>query len=148
MRIIINYKTREGRKMLNRFVYDVYDNNTDMPIIIGGSADECARAIGVKVETFRSYVKKHRHGKYTVIKTVACELDDTFGSRLKMARYANGLTRDDLSRKAKCAISSIRNYELGTRVPDIDTAVRLARALGVSIRYLAGEKKGENNDNQ
>lgn len=133
---------------MNRFVYDVYDNKTDMPIIIGGSADECARAMGVKTESFRTYVKQHRFEKYTVIKTVACEFDDSFGARLKIARYRVGISQEKLADLAKISKKSVRNYETGRRKPDIDVAVSLARALGISIRYLAGEQKGENNDNQ
>lgn len=142
MRIIINYKTREGRKMLNRFVYDVYDNKTDIPIIIGGSAAECAKALGIKLDSFRSYIKKHRCTRYTVIKSIACELDDSFSARLKKARRRAGISQEKLAHLAQISWSSVRSYEEGRHKPDIETAAKLSQALGISIRYLAGEKKG------
>ena len=40
--------------------YSVYESGTDRPICIHGTAVECAAALGVAVETFRTYIAKKR----------------------------------------------------------------------------------------
>ena len=40
--------------------YSVYESGTDRPICIHGTAAECAAALGVAVDTFRTYVAKKR----------------------------------------------------------------------------------------
>ena len=37
--------------------YTVYDNKTDLPVIVYGTAEECARAMGVNVKTFYHLVR-------------------------------------------------------------------------------------------
>ena len=128
----MNYKT---------YIYDVYDNNTDMPIIIGGSAKECARVLGIKTESFKCYEGKSKSGRYTVIRYKPCEVGDTFAARLTGARRAAKLTLVELANMVGISAIAIRKYENGEHIPNIETANRLAKALGVSIRYLAGEKR-------
>ena len=49
----------------NPLHYSVYESGTDRPIYIYGTAVECAAALGITVETFRTYVmlkrKNHPH---------------------------------------------------------------------------------------
>ena len=33
-------------------LYIVYDNKTDLPIIVDGTAEQCARVMGIKVQSF------------------------------------------------------------------------------------------------
>ena len=56
--------------------YSVYRNNDDMPIIIDGTAKECAAAMGVDIKSFyrtvsRSY--KGRSMRHTVIRRMLDE---------------------------------------------------------------------------
>lgn len=44
-------------------LYTVYNNITDMPVIIDGTAEECAKAMGIKLESFYSYVARLHDGK-------------------------------------------------------------------------------------
>lgn len=43
---------------MKRARYTVYDNNTDFPIIVCGTPEECARVMGVDLNVF--YVLLHR----------------------------------------------------------------------------------------
>jgi DNA invertase Pin-like site-specific DNA recombinase len=57
-------KRKRGRpKGSAKRLYTVYDNRTDMPIIIDGTAKECAKAMGIKLITFYPYVTSSREGK-------------------------------------------------------------------------------------
>lgn len=42
--------------------YSVYRSGTDMPICIHGTAPECAKALGVTVQTFYHYITRFRAG--------------------------------------------------------------------------------------
>lgn len=44
-------------------VYTVYDNRTDLPIIIDGEARECAEAMGMTLASFYSAVVHAKSGK-------------------------------------------------------------------------------------
>lgn len=59
------YFTGAGHKRLNGSYlnYTVYDNRTDFPIIVGGSARACAKAMGITLESFYNAVDRSRKGK-------------------------------------------------------------------------------------
>ena len=44
-------------------VYSVYDKKTTLPIIIDGTAAECAKVMDVSESTFYGIVSRQRHGK-------------------------------------------------------------------------------------
>ena len=123
---------------MGKYVYDVYDNRTDMPLIIGGTAEECARRLGIKQESFLDYVKKQKNIKRTVIRTVP-DYGESFGERLRIARDKKGFSRAELARIAGIHPTTLRSYESGARQPNLKIAADLAAALGVTIQYLAGE---------
>jgi transcriptional regulator with XRE-family HTH domain len=60
------------------------------------------------------------------------------GNRLKRLRETAGLSQSKLAAKAKVPVMSLRNWEQDKRVPRLDTAARLAVAMGVSLDDLAG----------
>jgi transcriptional regulator with XRE-family HTH domain len=60
------------------------------------------------------------------------------GSTLKALRERAGLTQAQLAQRAGVPLGSVRSYEQAVRTPLLDTAARLAVALGVSIDVLAG----------
>lgn len=58
--------------------YSVYDNRTDFPIIIDGTADECAKALNRSRNSFYCMVDRVRKGKnkrYTVLQRMVDEED-------------------------------------------------------------------------
>jgi transcriptional regulator with XRE-family HTH domain len=60
----------------------------------------------------------------------------TFGHRLQALRLAAGLTRRELSRRARVGSGRIWDYEHGQKKPHLMTTARLARALHVSLGAL------------
>ena len=60
-------------------------------------------------------------------------------SQLEKLRLERGMTRQQLADAARVTRVSIYRYEHGCRVPNIDTASRLARALECSIEELVGD---------
>ena len=59
-----------------------------------------------------------------------------FGERLKELRLLVGLTQVEVAKRAGTTSRSIQHYELGTRVPNIEAAQRLAAALGCTVEQL------------
>ena len=60
------------------------------------------------------------------------------GQRLQRLRQAAGLSQSQLARAAGVPPGSLKNWEQGRRLPQLDAACRLARAVGVSLDELAG----------
>lgn len=52
---------------MNRWkkLYTVYDNKTDFPVVVDGTSEECARAMGIAFSTFLSYVSRAKMGRKT-----------------------------------------------------------------------------------
>jgi transcriptional regulator with XRE-family HTH domain len=67
----------------------------------------------------------------------------TFGKRLQALRAEAGLSQSQLAARAGLSIDSFRNWEQDRVLPRIDTATRLARALGVSLDEFAVDENGE-----
>jgi transcriptional regulator with XRE-family HTH domain len=66
----------------------------------------------------------------------------TFGKRLQALRAEAGLSQTQLAARAGLSIDSFRNWEQDRVLPRIDTATRLARALGVSLDVFAVDDDG------
>lgn len=58
--------------------------------------------------------------------------------RLKEYRDRFNLTQLDVSKKCRVPYQTLSRYELGQRVPKIDTAVEIAEALGINPLWLQG----------
>jgi transcriptional regulator with XRE-family HTH domain len=56
---------------------------------------------------------------------------DAFAANLRRLRTADGLSQEDLSRRAELIRTHVGLIERGARLPEIDTILRLAGALGV-----------------
>jgi transcriptional regulator with XRE-family HTH domain len=59
---------------------------------------------------------------------------------LKTLRKQAGMTQAQLAEASGLNRVTIARYELGTIVPNFDSAVKLAKALGVTLEQLAGEE--------
>lgn len=46
----------------NHTTYTVYDRRTDMPVIIGGTARQCAAAMGISLGSFFTIYTKLKNG--------------------------------------------------------------------------------------
>lgn len=67
----------------------------------------------------------------------------TLGTRLRAARLEAGLSQAALSERTGIVQQAISRYESGTSTPSVDTLVRLADALSVSLDWLTGGRAGE-----
>lgn len=73
---------------------------------------------------------------------------ESFAERLKEEIEYQGVTRKELAYKADIKVRALDMY-LGTQasMPPADVAVRLAKALNVTVEYLVTGEKGEKNEN-
>ena len=65
----------------------------------------------------------------------------TFGERLRMARKHRKMTQKVLAAKTNLGPSHISTYENDDAVPSLFVGAELARALGVSLTWLATGKR-------
>lgn len=63
-------------------------------------------------------------------------------SELKKIRKDRGLTLEAIGFLAGVDGATVSRIENGVTKPRPDTAVRIARALGVSVKRIAGEETG------
>lgn len=62
----------------------------------------------------------------------------TFCERLKTLREDKGFTQQHLSEVLNVSSGAVSHYENGTREPTIETLIRMADVLNVSVDYLVG----------
>lgn len=62
------------------------------------------------------------------------------GNRIKDTREKRGLTQRELATRINKSPSAISAYEAGAQTPPTDVLLSIARALCVSITYLAGSE--------
>lgn len=60
------------------------------------------------------------------------------GQRLQRLRQAANLSQADLAKASNVPIGTLRNWEQDRRIPRLDTAAAIAKALKVSLDELAG----------
>lgn len=62
----------------------------------------------------------------------------TFATRIKEYRTMNDLTLAEMEAKTGLPAQTISRYELGQRVPKIDTSIEIADALNINPLWLQG----------
>ena len=62
----------------------------------------------------------------------------TFHERLKTLREESGFTQQHLAEVLNLTSGAVSHYENGTNEPTIDTLIRMADVLNVSVDYLVG----------
>jgi transcriptional regulator with XRE-family HTH domain len=67
----------------------------------------------------------------------------TFAERLKELRSKAGLSREQLAEGSGLARGTVRDYEQGKRKPTLESAVKLASALGTDCRAFADCVEGK-----
>lgn len=72
----------------------------------------------------------------------------TFGTRLKQARKAKGLTQRKLADMIGAKNSSVCNWEKDLVMPYPDTIGSICWALGVDANYFFGDDKKEEQESQ
>ena len=64
--------------------------------------------------------------------------NDTFAIRLLRAKSMRGLNQLQLAHRLQMSASVVCKWESGDALPNIESLVKLAKALGVSTDYLCG----------
>lgn len=64
---------------------------------------------------------------------------DGLGKRIRRARKAAGLTQSELAEKLDISTSFMGHIERGTRKASLDTLVKIANELNVSLDMLAAD---------
>lgn len=57
-------------------------------------------------------------------------------NNISQFRKANNLTQRQLAEKLNILYQVFQRYENGTRTPNVDTAIRLAKALNTTVEEL------------
>ena len=65
---------------------------------------------------------------------------ENLGSRLKMLRIKNNLSRKQIAELIGVSVSLIGLYETGERLPSLTIIMKLAAQYKVSVDYLLGHK--------
>ncbi|MDE0518627.1 MAG: helix-turn-helix transcriptional regulator [Bdellovibrionales bacterium] len=60
-----------------------------------------------------------------------------FGRMMREHREEKAISQEKLARELNLSRISINNYEQGKQVPNLDTAIRIALYLGISLSKLA-----------
>ena len=63
----------------------------------------------------------------------------TFSEKVKTARLELGLTQTQLAEKVDISLRTVTAYEKGKKSPRAGTMLRLAKALGVSVKFLSND---------
>src|SRR4051812_9371952 len=71
------------------------------------------------------------------------EIHQTLRERLRAFREMRGLTQGELGTRAGMAAASVSHFETGQRVPSLDSLLKLADALEVSLDSLLGRASAE-----
>jgi transcriptional regulator with XRE-family HTH domain len=66
------------------------------------------------------------------------EWEAKVGTTIQRLRLEKGLSQSELARLADVPFRSLQNYEQGHRPTSFEAAMKLAKALGVSLDVLAG----------
>jgi transcriptional regulator with XRE-family HTH domain len=69
--------------------------------------------------------------------------EETMGHRLQRLRKDAGFSQSALARATGIPVTTIRGWEQDRRIPRIDSALKVARALGISLDELAGDGRAD-----
>lgn len=65
------------------------------------------------------------------------------GQRIKLLRQDKEWTQEDLASKVDVTRFSVANWELGRRIPSLETLKKLSEIFGVGVDYLVGRSPHE-----
>lgn len=67
---------------------------------------------------------------------------------IKEIRTAKGMTTEELAGIVGVTRMAISNYETGKRMPDLYSALRIAKALDTTVENLVNNHEKENDNNE
>ena len=122
--------------------YTVYDNRTDTPVALCATSNDCAKAMGITVASFYTYLTKSRK-RWTILKDGLCGdflEPKTMGQYMMVCRLKKGMRRCELAKLSGVTVGNIASYEHDQSFPLILSAISIADVLGVSLDELIGRK--------
>ena len=66
-------------------------------------------------------------------------IKENIGKKLRLYRNRARMTQEDLASSLGVTNTTISNYETGYSMPDVETLIKAANALGVTVEMLLGE---------
>jgi len=122
------HEIRIGRNDLSQYVSGKVTPRQDKLSIIGMALDISeAWLMGYNVPMEREHIYT---SKYAIV--------SSFGERIKEYRIDNNLTLEQMEQLTNIPAQTINRYELGQRVPKIDTAIDIAQKLQLNPLWLFG----------
>ena len=73
----------------------------------------------------------------------AAEADGATGARIRAGRREAGLTQQELAKQVAVSRQTIISMETGDYAPSVYLAIKIARALGVTVESLWGDPPEE-----
>ena len=70
-------------------------------------------------------------------------MSEVIGKKLKQLRKSKGMTQEDVAQKVDITRSTISNYEIGRRTPNLNDLSALAGVFGVGLDYFGISPKDE-----
>lgn len=89
---------------------------------------------------------RRRGGKAGSDEPISISSNAVFGRNLREARFKAGMTQAELAAAAKSGTTFIGEIESGTRNVTLDTAERLAGALGLTVADLLRASPDDSED--
>lgn len=75
--------------------------------------------------------------------THATDTHFDIGRAIRTTRKERGLSQRDLAERAGVSHGAVGHYEAGRNDPNVQTLVRIARALGVGVGFLVQRAEGQ-----
>lgn len=69
------------------------------------------------------------------------ELKETIARALRVKRAEAGVSQEELAKRSGVSVDAIRSYERQMSLPLLETAYKLAEALGCTVNDLCGIPK-------
>lgn len=69
------------------------------------------------------------------------ELKETIARALRVKRAEAGMSQEELAKRSGVSVDAIRSYERQMSLPLLETAYKLAEALGCTVNDLCGIPK-------
>lgn len=130
---------QEGEQMKR---YTVYNEKTDEIIIVDGTVHECAKAMGIKENSFHHFIWKNNKGmktKWAIVEVVEdLPNNPTFGDFVRYHRIRQKMKPATLAEKAGISVQAVYHYEIGLTEPVVSVAAQIAKALGLPLDALLG----------
>ena len=74
-----------------------------------------------------------------------CDIQGTFGWKLRNERYKQGISQEELAEMAGCSVDTVKRYEKGIAGMKLEMAWYLAEALRVPFESLLPERNNTAN---